>query len=388
MNKKHLIAICFMFIFINIKAQPVKDYKYYNHKLDSLVTAYSVNAIKKDAETDLFRNQGDKLTAKDKLKLIKKIEGMFKQIKYTNLYLLGNELIYNLYTYHKKDNTVEIQQKLMELYLTYYFYPVQKKSIVQYVDNNSIVNYSPKAQKEILKILKGEKTKQASDLWLKYYQSFSLKNEQLHRNDTISKELQTQIKQIRDSLSLVFINQRAKEEFESLKISDDLVRMIGLLNMKESIPYLQQELSAIEDDECRCRERSFRFALARLGDKEQKAYILENFMNYPYFDRDDFSYFQDDDMMWKFIEANYHSEKMVKIMSGLDLRFPSRLVTIFDVYRFLKDVPIELEMPKSEYLNDPSHYQWVKSLYEWLMANKDNVEFDYDGGNNLYLINI
>jgi len=384
MKQKLLIAICFMFVFISSKAQTVKDYSYYNHKLDSLITAYSVDVLKKDDGIHLFKNQGDKLTAKDKLKLIKKIEGMFKQTKYTNLYLLGSELINNLYFYHKKDNTVEIQQKLMELYLTYYFYPEQKKSIVQYTDNNSIANYSPKAKKEILRILKGEKPKQTFDLWLKYNQSIPWIYKTLDswgEAEQIMKKREIQnddvLKQVRDSLLIEYLNHKAKKEFESLKIDDNLIRVIGLLDMKECIPYLQQELSAIKND--KCRERSFRFALARLGDKEQKAYILANFMNYPYFVRDDFAYFRDDDMMWKFIEVNYHSEKMVKVLSEHDWKIPSKLRTILDVYHFLKDVPKELEMQKeTENMNEC--YIWAKSLYEWLIANKDVVEFDYVKG--------
>ena len=353
--------------------------------MDSLITVYSVDKIKTDEKTHLFRNHFDQLTAKDKLKLIAKIEKMFEQTEYTNLYLLGSELINDLYSYHKKDNTIEIQQKLMELYLKYYFYPPQKTFIVQYADNNSMVNYSSKAKKEILKILKGEKPKQTFDLWLKYNQSFTLKYDIADKEDTtqimVEKGVQNdeRIRQIKDSLYMVSTNRMAKEDFESLKISNNLVRMTGLLDMKECIPYLQQELSAITDeDECRCRERSFRFALARLGDKEQKAHIMENYMNYPYFERDDFAYFRDDDMMWKFIEANYHSNKMVKITSDFDLKIPSRLKAILDVYHFLKDVPKELEMPLSEGIND--HYQWAKSLYEWLVANKDNVKFDYIRG--------
>ena len=95
-----------------------------------------------------------------------------------------------------------------------------------------------------------------------------------------------------------------------------------------------------------------------------------------YFDKKDFSYFKDDEMIWRYIEVNYFSEKMIAIFAGDYIS--ASLKTMSDVYPYIKNLPEKLLYPN--WINsDEEGNQWAHSLYEWVMTNKDTVEFDYEG---------
>ena len=130
MKNSIIISLGIMFFF-NVNAQIKRDYAYYNHQIDSLIFAYSVEEIKLGGGFYLFRHKEDSvLSAKDKKRLIVKIGKMFEQKKYTNLYSLGHTLIFNMYCHQEKYNTVETKQMLMELFLQYYFYPGRHKYFI------------------------------------------------------------------------------------------------------------------------------------------------------------------------------------------------------------------------------------------------------------------
>jgi hypothetical protein len=185
------------------------------------------------------------------------------------------------------------------------------------------------------------------------------------KNDTV-------LQLIRDSLMNNEINESAKKEFESLQIDNELIRMTGLLDMKECIPVLKQKLShCIESDCLYGQENAYRYALARLGDEEQRRYVLDILMGIELFDRRDFAYFRDDEMIWKYIEVNYFSNIVIN-------RISANLLTMNNVYPYIKNLPEELAFPyKTNDMNED--YKWAKLLYEWLMSHKATVEFDYDG---------
>ena len=197
------------------------------------------------------------------------------------------------------------------------------------------------------------------------------------QNDTI-------FQQIRDSVYSKHVENGVKKDLESLQIEPALIRMIGLLDMKECIPALKQGLDTsflkLQDREnnehyWRPRVASYRYALARLGDKEQRQYIVDSFVEE--FNHRDFSYFKDDEMIWKYTEVNYHSGKRFFPFSHGE-GIPAELKTMSDIYPYVKNVPEELEYPdlKGGMEGD---IQWAQLLYEWLTANKDTVEFDYEG---------
>jgi hypothetical protein len=151
--------------------------------------------------------------------------------------------------------------------------------------------------------------------------------------------------------------------------------MVGLLNMKECIPALKERLLACPEEEYRIQERAYRYALARLGDKEQRQYILDNFMDIDLFYREDFIYFKDDEMIWKYIETNYFSD--TPAYSEFSTPIPTSLATINNIYPYVKNVPKDVEYPSVDTFEKLS--DWSKIFYQWLMTNKENIKFDYDG---------
>jgi hypothetical protein len=120
----------------------------------------------------------------------------------------------------------------------------------------------------------------------------------------------------------------------------------------------------------------YSYALARMGDKEQRKYVLDSLMKIGQFIGEDFAYFKDDEMVWKYIETNYFSKERYPILSDFDIH--ASLKTMSDVYPYIKSVPKELEYSDS-FKTMEEEYRWAKNLYEWLMANKRKVKFDYEG---------
>ena len=389
--KKLLLVLLSLFLFCKLDAQK-KDYAYCIHQIDSLTTIYSVDTIADI--NDYFSFEDTKLNLNEKKKIISKIQRLFKQKKYLNLYAFGGKLLRNLYFEQWKENTTEIQQNLMDIYLQYYFYPKSYYSLVRSAPNSSVVrsgpiiasrnNYSQKGERRLVELLEGKKTKEEYELYVKYYKSLALIHSEsfLKQATFIMKQREIQndtiLMQITDSLHNAYIANNAKESFESLTIENELIRVTGLLDIKECIPILKQNLDSSLTTSIRGEpEKSYRYALARLGDKEQRQYILDNLMDFEEFDRQDFIYFQDDDMIWRYIDKNYHSNKRYFPFSHGE-GFTADLKTMSDIYPFIKDLPIELEYPYSARGMD-ADYKWAKSLYEWLMSNKDKVEFDYKG---------
>jgi hypothetical protein len=384
MKRSILIILCVLLSY-NLYAQEEKDYIYYSHQIDSLVLAYSVEKPSGGGGRYFFHSKDDTITTKEKKKLIYKVKKMFEQKEYTNLYYLGHELIYNMYWYHTEDNPIEIKQILMELFLQYYFYPGKGYSIVDSYNLQNRFDNTKKAKKRIIEILENKKTEEEFELYLKYEKSLPLAYVSMSWEDAarIMKKREQQdstiFKQIRDSLLNDYIYRNVKEEFESAQIEPELIKMIGLLDMKECIPILKQKLAhCIEKDCLYGQEKAYRYALARLGDVEQRQYILDNLMDIGVFDRRDFSYFQDDEMIWKYIEVNRHSKTLVYTDSesqGVSASFMS----IEYIYPYIKNLPKDkdLEYPDSRYMD--AYFQWAQLFYEWLMKNKESVVFDYDG---------
>jgi hypothetical protein len=183
--------------------------------------------------------------------------------------------------------------------------------------------------------------------------------------------------QVRDSLLTSHINERLVRRFASLERQiNGLIRMTGLLDMQEAVPVLERKLPKVSETiREREREVAIRFALTRLGGEEQRQYVLDNLMYYPLFRRTDFMYFQDEEMMWRYVEVNFYSDKRVSILGddGVSMSF----AVIRDIIPFIKNLPQELELSWS-IVGERSQNAWAQSVYDWLMENRDIVEFDFD----------
>jgi len=319
------------------------------------------------------------LKTEEKKKLIDKIEKLFQQKEYANLYCWGHQILRDMWWMYPDNNSLEIKQMLMELYLQYYFYPGTQQIIASY-ELGSQSYYNKKTRQRIVEILEGKKTEEEFNAYSMYdksmlitYKSVWTEAAQIMKKQEIKND--TILRQIRDSIIIESSNKSAKLILESLQVEPELIKMVGLLDMKECIPILQQNLQSCPEEEYRTRERAYRWTLARLDDKEQRQYIMDNFMNYPYFNTSDFVYFRDNEMVWRYIDVNYSFDRSVQIDS--EGTIPAALMTMSDVYPFIKNLPKELKYSYSSDMND--HYKWAKELYEWLMANKSKVKFDYEG---------
>ncbi|GHV58438.1 hypothetical protein FACS1894182_10750 [Bacteroidia bacterium] len=383
MKKVILIFIC-GYLWGNLCAQSIKrDLTSFNQRIDSLTLSYSVKQWKELYRAWLYFDDSN-LNDKEKKLLIYKIKKLYEQNEYANLYRLGYEMIDEMWNMYPNNNSLEIKQMLMELYLQYYFYPKVNYlySIVNSYDLDSKKYYTKKAKQRIIEILENKKTKEEFAANLKDSES-SLLNSKYHWEEAarIMKKGDVQnaevLKQIRDSLLNDYILYNARNYFESLQIETELIRMTGLLDMKECIPVLKQNLLLCPEEEYRIREQAYRYALAWLGDKEQWQYIMDNFMDINLFNKRDFAYFRDDKMIWKYIEVNYHKNEMISIF-GDGEGISASLMTMNNIYPYIKNLPKELEYP---YLSNDMQdcYNWEKILYKWIMENKDKVKFDYDG---------
>jgi hypothetical protein len=83
-------------------------------------------------------------------------------------------------------------------------------------------------------------------------------------------------------------------------------------------------------------------------------------------------------MTWKYVDINYSSGKFYKIYSEGD-KVPASIITMDVICPFIKDLPKELENPAFQLDDDQRYDKWEKKLYEWLMKNRDTIEFNYDG---------
>ena len=384
MKKIILIFIC-IGLSHNFYGQQEKDYAYFSHWIDSLSSVYAVEQLK-DTYDARFSFYEANLSTIEKKKLLDKIRSLFEQNKYANLYRLGHRMIHEMWSVAPGINSLDIKQKIMELYLQYYFYPGTE----QIIDSDILGSesyYTKKAKQRIIEILEEKKTKEEYDIYLNLnrltYDSYPVlwkEASQIMKKREIQND--TVLKQIRDSIMADYVYRNTESYFESLQIDPELIKMIGLLGMKECIPILQQNLQLCIQKGCiNDQIKAYRYALARLGDKKQRQYILDNMMSIDFsddgfFHRKSFAYFRDNEMIWKYIEVNYFSDKEIDIISNVSI--PSSLKTMNDIYPYIKNIPEVLKYPSlSDDMND--HYKWAKALYKWLMTNKNNVKFDYGG---------
>jgi hypothetical protein len=379
--KKIILIILSALLFYNVNGQK-RDYDYYNRQIDRLIAAYSIDkAISTSEEDKFFTSNDENLTTNEKKKIISKIKKIFEQQTYTNLYYLGHTMLYNMYFYQRENNSPEIRQILIELYLRYYFYPGRGYSMANSYNLESRFDYTTKAKKRIVEILEDKKTKEEYILYFTYWRTYYNDPKRGWEEAAIIMKTReernaTALKQLRDSIIENYVAKYVKREFEAARIEPDLIKMIGLLEMKECIPTLKQKLaeyikngSYYSDEEEACR-----YALARLGDEEQRQYILAT-MNINNFSREDFQYFQDDEIIWRYIDVSYLPGERIAVLS--DDYLDASLLAMNDVYPFVKNVPQELMCP-TEY-NVKIGCQWAKAFYEWLMENREKIEFDYEG---------
>ena len=365
-----------------------KNFEYYNSKIDSIVLAYSTEIYKRIGGLGISFYNSD-LNNADKKKLIFKIRTMFEQDKYSNLYRVAHNLLYKMwYNISPIKNSTKIKQNLLDLNLEYYFYPDGSDlTNLNFFDLSIRNDYTERAKNRIFKILKDEKTQDEYNAWL-------LREKSIPENKRICESLaqwvinhkgiknDTIIEWIKDSVCTEYISSEAKRMLAEEQIQPNLILMTGFLGMKECIPILQKNLQAeiAENKYYKDTEIAYRFALAKLGDKEQYRYLLDTFI-YTHSVRSlqkYLSYFRDDKITWKFIDVSYHSSERIYTSSEDHEGIPSTIFTMDVICPYIKDLPKELNNPHGQPQGMKKYYDWEKRLYEWLMKNRDSIKFNYD----------
>jgi hypothetical protein len=133
---------------------------------------------------------------------------------------------------------------------------------------------------------------------------------------------------------------------------------------------LQAEIA--ENKYHRNTEIAYRLALAKLGDKEQYQYTLDTIISTEYFTKNFLSYFRDDNITWRYVNANYSSSG--SYYNG-DFYVPMRLYTMDAICPFIEDMPKDLKFKRKTKNED---YKNAETLYEWLIKNRDNIKFNYN----------
>ncbi|MDR0604726.1 MAG: hypothetical protein LBG80_10525 [Bacteroidales bacterium] len=378
MKKNILIILCIL-LATNLSAQKSgKDFRYYKSSIDNIASYHSVDTIRRDNIRLSFQDAD--LSLKEQKQIVYAIRRLFEQDRYSNLHWVGYELLDIMWCTNQ--NPLEIRKMLMETFLQYYFYPEHHASLVEIHNSESRFDYTNKAKKRIREILEGKKTKE--EYVLHFLRNRTIYNKPQIGWDEAARIMKTRemrnttvLKQLRDSILETYVVRDSKREFEAARIKPNLIKMIGLLEMTECIPVLKQKLAeCVKTGDCLYgEEKACRYALARLGDEEQRQYILET-MNIHNFARQDFLYFKDDEIIWRYIDVGYLPGEKISVLSDVDL--DATLLSMNDVYPFIKNVPPELICPTESY-NIEVGGRWAKLFYEWLMENRDHIEFNFEG---------
>jgi hypothetical protein len=396
--RKIILLIVSMCMCINFYAQNNNlNFKYYNAKLDSVIYKYSIG-VNKNPYSDMPNFYNADLSEMDRKKIIIRIEKLFKQNKYSNLYSLAHITLYNLWQIYPAKNTLKIRQLLLEVFLKYYFYPGQRWYLISpYYDDLDIINdYTTAAKKRIFDMLKGKKTQEEYNAQILHRESIPVNVDGFKRD--VERTIKTQkiqdesiIKKITDSIYVEKMINSAKKTLQEKQIEPDLILMIGFLNMQECVPALQEKLQELITKKTKNNKReeygvsiitmyidyeqAYRFALAKLGDKMQYQYILDSFIPTRFFDKKFLSYFRDDSITWKYVDINYSKDETIQTLSDGG-GIPMSLYSMDAICPFIKDLPKELEFKLIN--TEEGDYKWAESLHEWLIKNKYAVKFNYN----------
>ena len=386
--RRYIVFILCVLGVTHINAQVINDLKYYNTLIARLLDDCAAEKGRDFSKEHSIYIRDMELNDSDKLKFVKKIEELFQQKNCTELYRKGSGLLNVLFFYERDNISPIVRQKVIELYLKYYFYPYMDNGYIGYAQAG---DFNEEAQKRLIEILEEKKTKEEYELYVRNARDILEPTERAWSEaarimEKSGREGDDMLKQIRDSiLEVRDIPSLAKRDFDYVRINEYLITRIGDLGLKNSIPTLQTALFACKGDNCQPNiENTYRITLARLGDKEQYDYMIDNMLEIDIFNAGYFSYFRDDALIWKYIEKNYTSKKGIWIHS--DFAFPANFMTINNITPYVKNLPFELHYDNYGIRGAPNDDEWFKrqqlwckDVYKWLMENKDTVKFDYDG---------
>ena len=380
--KKFIIISCFFALFINSMAQQVKKLELYLSEIDQMLEDCATGEKFLSENYPLSLENVAKFSNSEKLEYIAKIEDLFLQEKCMQLYREGNKLLNALFFYERHNSSsLVVRQKLVEVFLKYYFYPYMQEGRIIYATKD---DFTQKAQKRLIEVLDEKKTEKEYELYVKdareiitptdrgWREAAKIMKESGRVGDDVLMQIRDSIIENRD------IPIKAKGGFDLAQMNIYLLYRIGDLNLKKAVPVLQKNLSVRqENDSWRSDEEySYRITLVRLGDKEQYNYMVNNMLDIDVFNVWHFPYFHDDAVIWKYIELNYNSDRMIDTgLSGV--RYPADFMTIHNIAPYIKNLPENLQFPTKDLSRD-NQIAWGKKVYKWIMDNKDTVEFDYD----------
>jgi hypothetical protein len=158
----------------------------------------------------------------------------------------------------------------------------------------------------------------------------------------------------------------------------------GDLGLKECIPELKKMFIACSDSLDCYDVRAICYALVRMGDREAEDFLINrDFLDYEKWP--DLRYLRSERILWAYLAHNRKNNETTTMFSNSQTRYPICSLMIKEVSPFIKNLPSELKESNRVYPEDARNgekfsKEFSKNLdeiYEWLIANRDTVEFDF-----------
>jgi hypothetical protein len=158
----------------------------------------------------------------------------------------------------------------------------------------------------------------------------------------------------------------------------------GDLGLKECIPELKKMFIACSDSLDCYDIRAICYALVRMGDREAEDFLINrDFLDYEKWP--DLRYLRSERILWAYLAHNRKSDEATTMFSNSQTRYPICSLMIKEVSPFIKNLPPGIDPSKRGYssksLSDENlekeYISHLDDVYEWLIANRDTVEFDF-----------
>jgi hypothetical protein len=384
---------------INAQAQQKKDYNYYSQKIDSLKNVFSVELGIYDGNDKIIFSKhffkDNELSATDKLKIINKIELLYKQKEYIGLYFLAKYILLDLFKYTDEQN---VRQSIVYLLVDKTFYTGYYCSCIGKPND-----YSDKTKQRLKKLI--EDKIEDDELTIRYRENISEKKQYANSYKEKAQEIMRKINRkgeeiysmLQDSLMDIETKKYMARRINTTVSGDCIYGIIGYFD-KSFVPYIESYIqrnfySKKENEGYSHQEKLCVYALAKLGERK---YIDIALSEYSDFDWNKMRYLKTEEAFLRYLDLHYRWDKAIKLITGTSSVTPSALFLCSQFSTFRR-IPEELRLNMKDvfdfedfldansiqdfdnfnpqdYIQFPAIEKSLK-IYEWLLNNMDKLEF-------------
>jgi hypothetical protein len=399
--KKTIVLMMCLIISENMLAQQ-KDYNYYSQKIDSLKNVFSVERhIREKNDIAVFSKhffQDNELPATDKLRIIEKVESLYKQKEYIGLYFLAKYILLDLFEYTDEQN---IRQNIVYILVDKTFYTDYRCLCI-----GKINDYSDKTKQRLKELLEDKISDDEIDIRCrddyanrKIYDAKNYKEmaqEIMRKTNRKGEEVYSILQ---DSLMTIDAKKYVAQRINTTVSSECIYGIIGYFD-KSFVPYIESYMQKNCPKETKERyttnynmQRDCVFALAKLGERK---YIDKALSDYSDFNWNTMRYLKTKEAFLRYMDLHFRWDKGVTLIIGSNFVIPSTLFECSqfstfrripeelrlnikdeaDFERFIYDNPIEdfAKFNPQDYIQFQAIKQSLK-IHEWLLNNTDKLEF-------------